>query len=206
MAASRPHLVTECKQNSLEKVTSHSIRPMSFTAVKETDCLQIRNENEGHYNFFSCDGQMDANASETCYIPTQPLKLSDTNPFEVDVKRGCWADVRCKEPCSHIYHPGSCTLAKPLTATLATPSTNPFTSAYVGDFIHSTPMPSSQLHTPCCNSLKHIKYAHPLHRCDNATKPLEHSLPIYEPHKSHVRQPHSIYYQASSESEDDYDS
>lgn len=115
MAASRPHLVTECKQNSLEKVTSHSVRPMSFTAVKETeiktDCLQIRNENEGHYNFFSCDGQMDANASETCYIPTQPLKLSDTNPFKVDVERGCWADVRCKEPCSHIYHPGSCTLA-----------------------------------------------------------------------------------------------
>ena len=208
MAASSQRLVTERKQSLHGKVTTHSTRPMSFTAMEEveikTDCLHLKNEYDWLDNLFSCDGQTDVltrNASETCDIPIRPLKLSDTNPFKADVERDYGTDVRCKEPCSHMHNHGGYTPAVPLIPTVATPSMNPFATAHSGSYIHSTPVSchptGPQSHSPYGNSLKNV---------NNAAMPLQPPLPIYEPHKSRVRRPCSIRHHASSESEDEYDS
>ncbi|XP_062374552.1 uncharacterized protein LOC134062534 isoform X1 [Sardina pilchardus] len=217
MAAFDRRHVKEYKQSPLGKVTSHSPRPMSFTEMHEveiqTDGLHIRDDNEGYNDPFSYDGQIGVltqNESETCYIP---IKLSDHNPFKADVERDYGTDVRCKESCSHMHHFGTPT--RPLHVNVATPSTNPFTTAHSGSFSHSTPAsyhpprpagPQSRSHFS--NSQKNVTYTHPLQQDDNTGMQLAPPHSIYEPHKSRARgqNSRSVHHQASSGSEDDYDS
>ena len=56
MAASSQRLVTERKQSLHGKVTTHSTRPMSFTAMEEveikTDYLHLKNEYDWLDNLF----------------------------------------------------------------------------------------------------------------------------------------------------------